>query len=67
LGALNFENDTIEWPDNRQHYNETRVRAIGEVDGMAPHLVFTDRGDVRRMISIRLANRKERKQWHASR
>jgi len=67
FAALIFEGDTIEWPDDRRDYGEARVRAIGEVDGLVLHLVFTDRGDVRRIISARLADRKERNRWHANR
>ena len=67
VAALIFEAGTIEWPDDRRDYGEARVRAIGEVDGLVLHVVFTDRGDVRRIISARLASRKERDQWHASR
>jgi uncharacterized DUF497 family protein len=55
------------FPDDRRDYGEARVRAIGEADGIVPHLVFTDRGDVRRIISARLADRKERSRWRASR
>jgi uncharacterized DUF497 family protein len=64
--ALIFEGDTIEWPDNRRDYGEARVRAIGEVDGLVLHVVFTDRGDVRRIISARMAHRKERLLWRAN-
>ncbi len=67
FAALIFEGDTIEWPDDRRDYGEARVRAIGEADGLVLHVVFTDRGEVRRIISARLADRKERKRWHASR
>jgi hypothetical protein len=67
FAALIFEGDTIEWPDHRRDYGETRVRAIGEADGLVLHVVFTDRDDVRRIISARIANRKERTQWLASR
>ena len=67
LAALIFKGETIEWPDDRRDYGEMRVRAIGEVDGVVLHVVFTDRGDVRRVISARLADRKERDRWHASR
>jgi len=35
------------------------VRAIGKVDGMVLHVVDTDRGNMRRIISARLADRKE--------
>ena len=67
FAALIFEGETIEWLDERQDYGEARVRAIGEADGLVLYVVFTDRGDVRRIISARLASRKERDRWHASR
>lgn len=67
VAALIFEGDMIEWPDDRRDYGETRIRAIGEADGVVLHVVFTDRGDVRRIISARLASRRERDRWHASR
>lgn len=67
IAILTFEGDTVEWPDDRRDYGETRVRAIGEVNGVVLHVVFTDRGDVRRIISARVASKKERNQWHASR
>ena len=67
FAALIFEGDTIEWPDDRRDYGKTRVRAIGEADSLVLHVVFTDRGDVRRTISAWITNRKERIQWLASR
>jgi uncharacterized DUF497 family protein len=67
FAALIFEGDTIESPDNRTDYGETRVRAIGEAEGLVLHVVFTDRDDTRRIISARVANKKERTLWHASR
>lgn len=67
FASLIFERDTIEWPDDRRDYGEARVRTIGEADGVLLHVVFTDRGDVRRVISARLADRKERDRWQASR
>ena len=67
FAALVFEADTIEWPDERRDYGEARVRALGSADGLVLHVVFTDRGDVRRIISARLADRKERMLWHGRR
>lgn len=67
FAALIFEGATIDWTDDRRDYGEARVRAIGEADGLVLYVVFTDRGDVRRIISARLASRKERDQWRASR
>jgi uncharacterized DUF497 family protein len=65
--ALIFEGATIEWPDDRQDYGEVRVRAIGEAEGMVLHVLFTDRGEVRRIISARLADRKGRVRWLTNR
>ncbi len=44
---------------------EVRVRAIGAVEGLVLVVIYTDRDDVRWIISARLANRKERALWHA--
>ena len=67
VAILIFEGDTIEWLDDRWDYGETRVRAIGKVDDLVLRVVFTGRADVRRIISARIANRKERDRWHAGR
>ena len=49
--------------DDRADYGEVRVKAIGEVDGTVLVVIYTDRGDVRWIISARLANKKERDLW----
>lgn len=46
--------------DSRHEYGELRYRAVGQVDDLVVVVVFTMRGDVVRVISLRLANRKER-------
>lgn len=51
--------------DDREDYGEVRVKAIGEIDGLVIVVIYTDRDDVRWIISARLANRKERTLWHA--
>jgi uncharacterized protein len=51
---------TVEWADGRFDYGETRVIAIGEIDGLEFVCVYTMRGEVHRPISLRRANRKER-------
>ena len=63
VAALIFEGDILLQVDDRRDYGEQRVRAIGEVDGVILSVVFTDRGDVRWIISARPASRKERQQW----
>jgi uncharacterized DUF497 family protein len=65
LAASIFDGDAVEWPDDRRDYGELRFRAIGEADRLVLHVVFTDRGGSRRIISARLANRKERQRWRA--
>ena len=51
--------------DDRADSGEVRVKAIGEVDGIVLAVIYTDREDIRWIISARLANRKERGLWHA--
>lgn len=51
--------------DDREDYGESRIKAIGEVDGVVLVVIYTDRDDVRWIISSRKANRKERALWHA--
>lgn len=65
FAALIFEGRTLERVDARRLYDETRVQAIGAVDGRVLFVVYTDRGDVRRIISARDADRRERELWHA--
>ncbi|WP_353182772.1 BrnT family toxin [Bosea sp. (in: a-proteobacteria)] len=65
FAALIFDGPTLEAPDDRTEYGELRVRALGEAEGFVLAVVFTDRPPVRRIISARLASRKERAQWQA--
>jgi len=47
-------------------WSEQRVKAIGMIDGRAFVVVFTDRGEARRIISFRDAHRQERElYWRA--
>jgi uncharacterized protein len=58
-----FKGEPIEWVDDRLDYGEVRIRAVGEVGPNVLHVVYTDRGDVRWIISARVASRKERRLW----
>jgi len=51
--------------DDRRDFGETRMQAIGQADDDILFVVYTDRGDVRHIISARLASRKERITWHS--
>ena len=68
FAALVFASTYVEFDDTRRDYGERRVIALGVADGIPLTIVFTDRvGDeraiVRRVISARLSNRKERRRY----
>jgi uncharacterized DUF497 family protein len=58
--ALVFDGPILEIDDERENYGERRIQVIGRVDDDVLFVVYTWRGDVRRIISARLANRRER-------
>lgn len=49
---------TVEFEDRRFNYGETRIIALGEVNGRFFVRAYTMRGVVYRPISLRAANRK---------
>ena len=53
----------IEIIDDRQDYQEKRLKIIGQVDGLTLVVVYTKRGKKFRLISARLANKKEKKTY----
>ncbi|MFO1047292.1 MAG: BrnT family toxin [Geminicoccaceae bacterium] len=59
LAVRLFEGPTLEARDPRQ-WGEIRVKAIGVIEGRELVVVYTDRGDMRRIISFRDAARAER-------
>lgn len=63
--AAIFIGSTLEAQDNRRDYGEVRVQAIGRAGDDILSVVYSDRGEIRRIISARLANRKERKLWQS--
>ena len=60
LAILLFQGPLLRRVDDRQDYGEVRIKAIGVVGDYILHCVYTDRGGVRRVISLRQANRRER-------
>lgn len=66
LAILMFDGPVLERVDERRGYGEVRVRAIAAVEGAVLHCVYTMRGDVRRIISVRYADRKERDAYRAT-
>ncbi|BBK31184.1 hypothetical protein EDC65_1375 [Stella humosa] len=59
-----FLGPVIEFCDSRHSYGEVRIVALGVADGRELVVVYSDRDGVRRIISARRANTKERKLWH---
>lgn len=47
------------WVDERFVYNEARRIALAPMTGVLYYVAFVDRGDMRRIISLRRANRRE--------
>lgn len=60
-----FDGPVMELDDDRADYGELLVRAIGRVDELILLVVYTWCGSARRIISARLANRKERDAYRA--
>ena len=51
------------WIDDRFEYNETRMIALAPKTGILYYVAFVDRGEARRVISLRRANRREVKHY----
>ncbi len=51
------------WIDGRFEYSETRMIALVPRTGILYCVAFADRGEVRRIISLRRANRREVKHY----
>ena len=51
------------WVDDRFVYNEVRMVALAPKTEILYYVAFVDRGEVRRIISLRRANRREVKHY----
>ena len=51
------------WVDDRFDYAELRMIALAPKTGTLYYLAFVDRGEARRIISLRRANRREVKHY----
>ena len=55
---------TVDAVDGRGDYGEVRIKSVGMLDGtVALAMVHTMRGNFLRLISARVANRKERRRY----
>ena len=61
-GELNWEAALV-WVDDRFYYKETRMIALAPKTEILYYVAFVDRGKARRIISLRLANRREVKRY----
>ena len=61
-GTLDWEAALV-WVDERFDYAELRIVALAPKIGIVYYVVFVDRGQVRRIISLRRANRREVKHY----
>jgi uncharacterized DUF497 family protein len=60
---LVFANPTLEAPDEREDYGEDRVIALGHVGSEYFVVVYTMRGDCRRLISAWKAGRYDKERY----
>ncbi len=61
-GELDWEAALV-WVDDRIEYGELRVIALAPKTKILNYVAFVERGEVRRIISLRRANRREVKQY----
>jgi len=61
-GELDWEAALV-WVDERFEYGELRMIALAPETNVLYYVAFVDRGDVRRVISVRRANRREVKHY----
>jgi uncharacterized protein len=61
-GELDWESALV-WVDERFEYSETRMIALAPKTEILYYVAFVDRGKLRRVISLRRANRREVKHY----
>lgn len=61
-GELDWEAAPV-WMDDRFEYGETRMIALAPKTQTLYYVAFVDRGEARRVISLRRANRREVKHY----
>ena len=54
-----FEGDFVTLPDDRFDYGEARKTTFGRLNGLAVAVVWTERADTRRVISMRRMHQEE--------
>lgn len=64
--ALVFAGKTIDVEDQRFDYGETRNQTVGVLAGRMVMIVWTPRGETRRIISMRYCHAREERRWRAA-
>jgi uncharacterized DUF497 family protein len=54
-----FDGDVLDIEDTRKDYGECRIVTFGHLNGRMLTITWTQRGDKRRIISMRKANERE--------
>ena len=65
FGTALFDNPVAEKVDDRRDCGELRIVAIGMIGDDYFTVVYTPRGEKRRIISVRRAKRKEINEYHS--
>jgi uncharacterized protein len=60
-----FDSDIVTVEDDRYDYGERRFVTFGLLQGRVVAVVYTDRGDTMRLISVRKATKYERGTYYA--
>jgi uncharacterized DUF497 family protein len=60
-----FEGEMVEIEDNPFDYGETRIKCFGERNDRVYVVIYTWRGENRRIISARKANAREQRAYYA--
>jgi uncharacterized DUF497 family protein len=56
--------EALVWPDKRFAYDEWRMNALVPLGNHLYYVAYVDRGEIRRVISLRPANRREVNDYH---
>jgi hypothetical protein len=61
-----FDNPVLESEQTRRDYGEPRIKAIGSIGNECFVVIYTPRGEKRRIISARPASRRERNDYRST-
>ena len=65
VAAQVFRGRIVERIDSRRHYGEVRIRCWGQIAGRVYVVIYTWRGENRRIITASKANGRETRAYHS--